>query len=374
MSSENKSPKRVLISFLGNINYDTRSVNLCSSLRNEGLTIDTLSFDWIDRKQGGEIHVIKLDKSKSSLFFYFKFFYSVCSKLIFNKYDLYIASDIYNLPILALFAEFRGKPLYYDSRELFRYLAGLKNKVNIQRLLAKIEESFIRKCDKVIVTGMMDAEVLTEDYRINHEKFILLRNLPKRVKTVEKIDLRKLYGFPENSLILLYQGVILKGRGLHKLISLLPAIDDLCLVILGDGDLRLELENYVSELQMKDRVKFTGTISQNELLSYTASADIGCVLIENISRSYYYALPNKLFEYIAVGIPVLASNLPQMVQIIDEYGVGKYVDPDNRQEIIDVVELFRDSEFRKTIKANAEIAHQRLNWDSEYLLVRHHFV
>lgn len=374
MSSENKSPKRVLISFLGNINYDTRSVNLCSSLRNEGLIIDTLSFDWIDRKQGGEIPVIKLDKSKSSLFFYFKFFYSVCSKLIFNKYDLYIASDIYNLPLLALFAEFRGKPLYYDSRELFRYLAGLKNKVNVQWLLAIIEESFIGKCDKIIVTGMMDAQVLTEDYGVNHEKFILLRNLPKRVKTVEKIDLRKLYGFPENSLILLYQGVILKGRGLHKLISLLPAIDDLCLVILGDGDLRPELENYVSELQMMDRVKFTGTISQNELLSYTASADIGCVLIENISRSYYYALPNKLFEYIAVGIPVLASNLPQMVQIIDEYGVGKYVDPDNRREIIDVVELLRDPEFRKTIKANAEIAHQRLNWDSEYLLVRHHFV
>lgn len=374
MSSENKSPKRVLISFLGNINYDTRSVNLCSSLRNEGLTIDTLSFDWIDRKQGGEIPVIKLDKSKSSLFFYFKFFYSVCSKLIFNKYDLYIASDIYNLPLLALFAEFRGKPLYYDSRELFRYLAGLKNKVNVQWLLAKIEESLIGKCDKIIVTGMMDAQVLTEDYGVNLEKFILLRNLPKRVKTVEKIDLRKLYGFPENSLILLYQGVILKGRGLHKLISLLPAIDDLCLVILGDGDLRPELENYVSELQMMDRVKFTGTISQNELLSYTASADIGCVLIENISRSYYYALPNKLFEYIAVGIPVLASNLPQMVQIIDEYGVGKYVDPDNRREIIDVVELLRDPEFRKTIKANAEIAHQRLNWDSEYLLVRHHFV
>lgn len=374
MSSKNKSPKRVLISFLGNINYDTRSVNLCSSLKTEGLTVETLSFDWVQRNPGGEIPVIRLDKSKSSLLFYFKFLFSVTFKLIFNKYDLYIASDIYNLPILALFAEFRGKPLYYDSRELFRYLAGLKNKANVQWLLAKIEESLIGKCDKIIVTGMMDAQVLTEDYGIHPEKFIFLRNLPKPVKTVEKIDLRKLFGFPENSLILLYQGVILKGRGLHKLISLLPAMDGLCLVILGDGDLRPELENYVSELQMKERVKFTGTISQNELLSYTASADIGCVLIENISRSYYYALPNKLFEYIAVGIPVLASNLPQMVQIIDEYGVGKYVDPENRQEIIDTIELLRNPELRKVIKANTIIAHQRLNWDSEFLKVKHNFI
>ncbi|MBK7868964.1 MAG: glycosyltransferase [Ignavibacteriales bacterium] len=374
MSSNNQSPKRVLISFLGNINYDTRAVNLCSSLRAEGLFVDTLSFDWVERKQGGEIPVIRLEKSKSSLFFYLKFLFTVCYRLIFNKYDLYIASDIYNLPILALFAEFRGKPLYYDSRELFRYLAGLKNKVNVQWLLAKIEELFIGKCDKIIVTGMMDAEVLMEDYGITLEKFILLRNLPKPVKTIEKIDLRKLYGFPENSLILLYQGVILKGRGLGKLISLLPILDNVCLVILGDGDLRTELENFVSELQMNDKVKFAGTISQSELLSYTASADIGCVLIENISRSYYYALPNKLFEYIAVGVPVLASNLPQMVQIIDEYGVGKYVDPEKQEEIVDTIELLRDPELRKTIKANAKIAHEKLNWDNEYALVKRHFI
>ena len=374
MSSKNKSPKRVIISFLGNINYDTRGANLCSSLKADGLEVDTLSFDWVQRKPGGEIPVIRLDKSKSSLLFYFKFLFSVTFKLIFNKYDLYIASDIYNLPILALFAEFRGKPLYYDSRELFRYLAGLKNKVNVQWLLAKIEESFIVKCDKIIVTGMMDAEVLMEDYGIAPEKFILLRNLPKPVKTFEKLDLRKLYGFPENSLILIYQGVILKGRGLGKLISLLPTLEDVCLVILGDGDLRTDLENYVTDLQMAHRVKFAGTISQSELLSYTASADIGCVLIENISRSYYYALPNKLFEYIAVGVPVLASNLPQMVQIIDEFGVGKYVDPEKQDEIVDTIELLRNPELRKSIKANAKIAHERLNWDDEYALVRRYFI
>lgn len=374
MSSDNKSPKRVLISFLGNINYDTRGANLRSSLRAEGLIVDCISFDWIQRKPGGEIPVIRLDKSKSSLLFYFKFLFSVTYKLVFNKYDLYIASDIYNLPILALFAEFRGKPLYYDSRELFRYLAGLKNKVNVQWLLAKIEKLFIGKCDKIIVTGMMDAEVLIEDYGIAPEKFILLRNLPKPVKTIEKRDLRKLYGFPENSLILLYQGVILQGRGLHKLISLLPDMNDVYLLILGDGDLRTELENYVSDLQMTHRVKFTGTIAQNELLSYTASADIGCVLVENISRSYFYALPNKLFEYIAVGVPVLASNLPQMVQIIDEYKVGKYVDPEDHEEIIAVIELLRNPELIKEIKENARIAHERLNWDSEYSLVRHHFI
>ncbi|MBP7542264.1 MAG: hypothetical protein KA747_01530, partial [Ignavibacteriaceae bacterium] len=60
--------------------------------------------------------------------------------------------------------------------------------------------------------------------------------------------------------------------------------------------------------------------------------------------------------------------------IIDEFGVGKYVDPEEQDEIVDTIELLRNPEFRNTIKANAEIAHQRLNWDDEYALVRRYFI
>lgn len=373
MSSNGTNGKRVLISFLGNINYDTRARNLYFSLLELGYEVDTLSFDWYDRPQGGPVSVTKLSKAGSSLFFYLKFALAVKLKLIFNKYDLYIASDIYNLPFLSFFAKFRSKPLFYDSRELFKYLAGLKDKQKVQSLLAAVEKSFIKDCDRIIVTGMMDAEVLMEDYRLTPEKFILLRNLPHKVKTITPLNLRAKYGFPEGSLVLIYQGVILKGRGLSVLFQVLKKLEHCCLVIMGDGDMRGELEMMVERVNLKTRVVFTGTIPQNEILSYTAAADIGCTLIEKISKSYYYALPNKMFEYIAAGIPVLASNLPQMMQIIDKYGVGKYADPEDIDAVVGAIMELSDSASRAIISENARKAHQELNWEAEFERVKHHF-
>lgn len=373
MSSNGTNGKRVLISFLGNINYDTRAKNLLGSLRAMGYDVDTISFDWYDRPQGGPVPVTKLSKAGNSLSFYLKFGLTVKLKLIFNKYDLYIASDIYNLPFLTFFAKFRSKPLFYDSRELFKYLAGLKDKQKVQSLLAAIEKSFIGDCDKIIVTGMMDAEVLMEDYGLTSDKFILLRNLPHKTESIKPLDLKAKYGFPAGTLVLIYQGVILKGRGLPVLLQALKKLDNCCLVIMGDGEMRGELEKMVERENLNTRVVFTGTIPQEKILSYTAGADIGCTLIENISKSYYYALPNKMFEYIAAGIPVLASNLPQMMQIIDKYGVGKYADPEDLDAVVAAIMELSDSASRAIISENARKAYEELNWEAEFDRVKHHF-
>ncbi len=362
-----------MISFLGNINYDTRARNLYFSLIELGYDVDTLSFDWYDRPQGGSIPVVKLSKSLSSIIFYLRFVVIVIRDLSLNKYDLYIASDIYNLPFLSFFAKFRGKPLFYDSRELFRYLAGLKGKQKIQSLLAWIENKFVRDSDKIIVTGMMDADVLMEDYGIPSDKFILLRNLPHKTGPIKWINLRKRFGFPADSIILIYQGVILKGRGMHLLIEALERIDNACLVIMGDGDLRGELERLAESKGLTKRMVFTGTIPQEFILEYTIGADIGCTLIENISKSYYYALPNKLFEYVAAGIPVLASNLPQMMQVIDKYNVGKYADPEDLNAVIEAIKELSDPVKRAEIAENARKAHEELNWEAEFEAVKHHF-
>lgn len=373
MISDPKNHRRVLISFLGNINYDTRARNLRASLIAGGFTVDTVSFDWYDRPQGGEIPVVKLKKGNSSIGFYLKFAFTVIHKLLFNKYDLYIAADIYNLPLLSFFAKFRGKSLFYDSRELFRYLAGLTGKKNVQSLLSFIEKSYIDDCDKIIVTGMMDAEVLIEDYKLSVDKFILLRNLPNTVSEVVPKDLKQKYSLPDNAVILIYQGVVVKGRGLSKIIELLPKKDLLHFIILGEGEFRSELENFAQKLGVASRVIFAGTVTQDELLLYTAGADIGCTLIENISKSYYYALPNKLFEYVAAGIPVLASNLPQMKKIINEYGVGKYVNPDDPDDILKALEYLCDPQIREQIKCNSVKASKELNWNTEFSKVSHHF-
>ncbi|MBV6446078.1 MAG: hypothetical protein IFNCLDLE_02365 [Ignavibacteriaceae bacterium] len=370
----NSTPKKVVISFLGNINYDTRAKNLVNSLTEMGHEVSTISFDWIERPAGGNIKTIKLSKKWGSLFYYLKFLCVVTVKLIFNKYDFYIASDIYNLPVLSFFATFRGKILFYDSRELFRYLAGLSGRQKVQKFLARLESRYITNCDKIVVTGEMDAESLIEDYGLPKEKFILLRNLPIHQENIKPFDLRGYYKIPQDATILIYQGVVLRGRGLPILVDTLAEIGGKTyLVIVGDGDFRGETEQTAKEKGVSDRVIFTGSIPQEKILSYAAGADIGCALIENISKSYYYALPNKLFEYIAAGIPVLCSDLPQMKKVVESYEVGRVVNPGNLGEVVVAVAELSDPEVRAAIKEKALAAAQELNWDNEFQKVKGFF-
>ncbi|MBK7103872.1 MAG: glycosyltransferase [Ignavibacteriae bacterium] len=360
--------KSVIITFLGNANQDSRVVNLIESLTNLNYEVQTISFDWKSenfKSQLGKTNIYKLDKSKSSLKFYFSFFYLLIKDLLKYKSDIYFAEDVYTLHVTYFFAKFNKAKIFYNSREIYAHLAGLRNKSIVQNIIAKIENKFIRKVDNVFVTGEMDKEFLEEKYELKN--ILVLRNLPKFKDNFEKVDLRKKLGIGLNEKIILYQGVILEGRGILKLIQILNKIENAHFVIVGDGEFKTKFENETRKLNLQNRVHFIGSVNHNELLNCTASADLGIALIENISLSYYYALPNKIFEYIMAGVPVLCSNLPQMKKIVDEFNVGKYVNVENDDEIISAInEFLKNENLLFTYKENCVKASKELNWENEF--------
>jgi len=363
-----KQSRSAVIAFLGNAYHDSRVVNLIESLNKLNIDTTTISFDWKSenfKSQTGKTSVYKLDKSKSSLIYYFKFFYLLTRDLLKNKADYYFAEDIYTLPTVYFFAKLNKGKIFYNSREIYAHLAGLRNRGIVQKIIAKIESKFIKKVDMVLVTGEMDADFIKESYSINN--LFVLRNLPKFQKDILNIDLHEKLNIPKEDKILLYQGVVLEGRGIIKIINILEKVPNAHFVIIGDGEYKKQFENEANKLSVTDRIHFMGVVNHSELLSYTVSADIGVTLIENISISYYYALPNKLFEYIMAGVPVLASNLPQMKRVIDEYKVGKYVDPEDENELINTLnEMINNEENLDEYRKNCENASKELNWEAEF--------
>ncbi len=357
-----------IIAFLGNAYHDSRVVNLIDSLTKINIDTTTISFDWKTKgfkTQFGKTAVYKLDKSKSSFIYYFYFVFILIRELLKKKANIYFAEDIQTLPIVYFFAKLNKAKIYYNSREIYAHLAGLRNKSIIQKIIAKIESGFIRKVDLVLVTGDMDAEYLKESYGIDN--LFVLRNLPKYKSDIAKIDLHEKLNIPQNCKIILYQGVILEGRGILKVIDLMKEIDNVHFVIIGEGEFRQNFESHTNQLGYRERIHFTGAVNHSELLNYTAGADIGVALIQNISISYYYALPNKLFEYIMAGVPVLASDLPQMKKVIDEHKVGKYVNMDDENEIkVTLKNLLNDQTQLKEFKANCGSAAKILNWENEF--------
>jgi glycosyltransferase involved in cell wall biosynthesis len=361
------SNKIVTIAFLGNINYDTRCYNLFNSLQQKGYDVNFIGFDWLTenfKTQKGKISIYKLYKGFFSLFFYFSFIYRLKWKLFRSKASIFFAEDIYTLPFVVIIAKMKKAKVFYDSRELYGHLAGLKDKKIIQRILSWIEKKFIDKVDYVIVTGSMDKEYILEEYDLDNT--IVLRNLPVYRKPDKKINLHDKLYIRADKKILLYQGMILQGRGLKPIFNTLKKLPNCVLVILGHGEHEEYFKDLADEMNLHSQVFFLGKVSQNELINYTAAADVGLSLIENISLSYHYALPNKLFEYIMAEVPVIVSKLPQMMEIVVECSVGDVIDVDNQDELIfKINSLFEDEELYAKYKEKCKSTSEVLHWDNE---------
>lgn len=362
-----KMKKSVLIIFLGNFYYDSRVTNLYKSFREIGYDVNVISFDWLTKElktKKGEISVYKLKKHYFSFTYYLKFSFILIKRLLFSKADLIFAEDVYTLPFAAIFAQLKKSILFYDSREIYSHLAGLSNRKNVQAILKYIEKSFIKYAFKVITTGELDSEYIHKEYNINDS--IVIRNLPYKFEIRNPFDFRKHFGLNDGIKIILYQGVILPGRGLKIIFDVLNKLSDCILVVLGDGEYTDYYKKLAKDKGIENIVYFFGKIEQRELLNYTAGADIGLALIENISLSYYYALPNKLFEYIYCGVPVIVSNLPQMKKIVENYKVGVCVDTENIDEIVsNLRNVLLDKDLRNELKQNCLNAASELNWNEE---------
>ena len=357
----------VLITFLGNIHYDTRTFNFYKTFSEKGFDVEVVSFDWLTggfRTERGKISVYKLSKEYSSILFYLLFSFIISFRIIFSKAKIIFAEDVYTLPFCVIFGKLKGAQIFYDSREVYGHLAGLGGKKILQSVLGKIENLFIRHTTKVITTGPLDSAHIEKEY--NLEETVVIRNLPLSTEIKNPFDFRNHYNLPPDVKILLYQGVILHGRGLKLIYDILPELDNCVLVVIGGGEYKNYYEELSKEKNLGEKVYFYGKINQKELLSYTAGADIGLSLIENLSLSYYYALPNKMFEYISVGVPVFVSNFPQMKDAVDKYDVGAYCDPENRGELIaGLKKLIEKDDHRKQLKENCLKAAKELNWEKE---------
>jgi len=367
---------KVTISFLGNLYYDTRTFNFYNSLDRAGNDVCFIGYDWLTTGfktiNEGKISVTKLKKGKFSLFFYGKFFSHQLKSSYKSNADIYLASDFFSLPALFLISKLRKKKIYYDSREIFTELPFHENKVFTKKIIKIVERLLIRKVDAVIVTGDMDSEFLKKLYNIDN--IYIQRNLPSVNRTIKPVNLFKDFNIPEQSFIILYQGVVVKGRGIEIYLNTLKKMEGIYLVILGGGEQLDYYKQLSSDMKLNGRVIFAGKLKQDNILNYTAGAFAGLSIIDIISLNNYYAIPNKLFEYIVAGIPVVVNNLPQMKKIIDEYKVGAVMEECSETSLAEILNEWKnDMNSYNKLKENCNKAAGELNWEKEFVNIQQLF-
>jgi glycosyltransferase involved in cell wall biosynthesis len=237
---------------------------------------------------------------------------------------------VHDLPALhagVLLAETWGVPLVYDAHEIYYAQAGLSPR--LQRAYFRKENRLVRRAAVVITVNDYLADLMRQRHGL--ETVHVLYNCaepdpdfdPERER--QRSPLRAL--LPRPGPILLYQGWISPERNIETLIQALVYIPpEARLVILGYGDHAGNLQQLASDLGLTQRVRFLGPVASCEMLRHTAGGDLGLIPYLPIDDNHRYCSPNKFFEYVQAGVPILAPDLPFFRQMAERHGVAALAD------------------------------------------------
>ena len=296
---------------------------------------------------------------KKGPLFYAEFNIRLFLYLLFARTDLLVANDLDTLSAVFLASVIRRKTLVYDSHEYFTELPELVDRPSVKKIWENIESMILPRVKYAYTVSSSIAEAYNRKYQI---PVSVIRNLPLRVKVVsERVALRK-----QGEKLIIYQGVLNMGRGLELSIRAMQFIENTRLIIAGSGYFEKELRRLARMLKLHEKVHFIGRIRPKDLVQYTIQADLGISLEENKGLNYYFALPNKLFDYIQAEIPVLVSDLPEMAFIVNHYEVGRVIHTGTAEELAGVfMQMLTDTKEREKWKSNLRKASEELCWENE---------
>lgn len=353
----------------GDLRFDYRVFREAQCLSQAGhrVSIVSSSFDPspLQGWEGIDLHLIPIDRSRSLRILYPAFWRQARPLLLAMRADVYHAHDLDALWPAAAAAKQRDVPLVYDSHEFWIEQSSLVDRPLIRHFWALLERRLIRQVHRTITVGTSIARSLQERYGL--DQVTVVRNLPLYRPPVESNRIRSELGLAAGRPVVLYQGGFLTDNGLAEQIEALAGLDeDLALVLIGDGPTEGALKELVRRQNLEGRVYFIPRVPFAELHSYTCSADLGLCLIKGTGKSFYYSLPNKLFEYLMAGLPVLASSFPDMRAVVEESGAGLVVNPQDLRDIREKVQcFFADPSRLQTYRQAALAAAQRYNWEQE---------
>lgn len=282
-----------------------------------------------------------------------------------TRYDIYVAHDLPTLPIAHYVAKQYNSKLVYDSHEFFTGQIALR--MSRKLFFEQIEKKYIYDVDLMFTVNEDIAELFNKTYGLKEIK-ILYNSIEDNISTFEKIDLHKKLNIDKNINIILYQGGFLEDRNLESLVESSQYLDkNNILVMLGYSFLEEKLKNIAKKLNIiNKKVYFMDRVAQKELLSYTAGATIGIIPYPDIDLNTKYCTPNKMFEFIAAELPIVANKkLVTVSKMLKKMDIGYFISFDSPKNIAEglnriIVEM-KNISFQNNIKK----AKDKLSWKNQ---------
>lgn len=269
--------------------------------------------------------------------------------------DVVHCHDLMALPVGAAHRRRYGSTLVYDSHEIFEESSGLSTWRRIryrvlQRKLSRHVDAFVTINDSIRV-------FLNDRYPRLPVGIVVKNAVPRSTVVSRPGPLRAHLGLEDGHRILLYQGGLTPYRGLEQLVrsaSLLP--DQWVVALMGSGISQGPLKA-LAQAHGDGRVHFLPEVPQGDLRAWTAGADLGVIPYENVCINHWYCSPNKLWEYPAAGVPVLACPYPELRTTIETHGIGRLISgPPTAALIAATVQQIEDSDIEMMREACLQFA------------------
>lgn len=359
---------KAIVSVINDLSTDQRVHKVCTTLHTMGYDV-TL----VGRRQRVSMPLAARAYKTKRMFLIFEkgpLFYAAFQMrlwfyLIFHKADVLVANDLDTLWPNYSVSKLKRCALVYDSHELFCEVPELMENPGKRNVWKRIEQRIFPRLKHVFTVNDSIAKIYSEEYGVALK---VVRNIPllsnqQQFASVSKEEL----GIPTDKNIIVLQGAgINMDRGAEEAVQAMQFLDNAVLLIIGSGDVMHLLRKMVLDLKLSDRVIFVGKVPFERLVQYTRHGDLGLTLDKDTNINYRYSLPNKLFDYIHAGVPVLASNLVEIKRIINEYKIGDCIESHDPKHIAQKMKAILENKSQLAEwKKNCKIASENLNWERE---------
>lgn len=368
---------RIVVSVILDLVTDQRVHKVCNSLQNAGYEVLVIGGK---RKKSLPLTPRSYKAVRLPLFFQKKmWFYAEYNiklffKLLFTRCDILLANDLDVMPANYLASVIKRKPLVYDTHEYFLGMPQLHGKRLAKKVWAFVERSTFPKLKYIYTICQSFCDLYDKDYG---KKLWYVRNVPPLniEETFQFEELKKdIDGrIPRNKHLLLYQGAgINHERGAEELILSTQFLDpqQFHLLLVGGGDVFDTLVEMIHAKGLTDRITIIPKVPFEVLRHITRQAHLGLTLDKPNNINHLYGLPNKIFDYLHSGVPVITSRLVEMERIISKYDVGTYIENHNPEHIAHCIQgALEDSIRLERWKRNTLLVKAEMNWENEEKLL-----
>jgi glycosyltransferase involved in cell wall biosynthesis len=361
-----KNKKHILVSVTNDLVTDNRVDRICTFLHENGFEVSLIGRKLPTslplEKRSYQTKRMRLFFTKGALF-YMEFNLRLFIVLLTKKSTHLLANDLDTLLANYVASKLKRNRLYYDTHEYFTEVPELVNRPRVKAIWEMIEGYIFPKLKTVYTVNQSIASRYAEKYK---KDIHVVRNIAKQWKPSENRTKKEL-GIPEGKKLFIVQGAgINVDRGIEEAIEAMKYTIGICLLIVGDGDVVPQLKKYIEEHLLTEKVLFFNKRPYHELMHFTQHADFGLTLDKDTNLNYRFSLPNKVFDYIQATTPILASDLPEIRNIIDKYGVGTFIPSHTPIELGEFfMRVVSNTLQHEEWKKNCQLAAQQLTWENE---------